>query len=144
MNYEVKCCAFGTPATLSPNYPEGASSEVIREIDEATAAWYGDYMRGEVHYLSPEAIDRGFRFHSTLGDDERGPYRFIQVLGTDLLCRHGKYFVNPKDENDHRMTDDALPVVMPVNYKTELMAEENADKVVAPKSIKIEGIENDS
>jgi hypothetical protein len=141
MQYKVTCSALGTEVDLAVNYPEGATDEMIRAADEQARLWFQDYMRGEVGFLCEQALDLGFRFHSTLAPEERGPYRFIRQFGADILCRHGKYFVNAADENDHRMVDDHTKVVLPINRKAELTAKENADKVVAPKNITVEGQE---
>jgi len=138
MEYVVHCSALGTEVILVVDYPPEADEDVIRVANEQAVLWYEDYQKGDVGFLCDEALDIGFRFHSTLAHDEMGPYRFIRQFGSDILCRHGKYFVNPKDENDHRMTDDATQIVLPINRKVELTAEENADKVAPPGKIIVE------
>ena len=141
MIYTVHCSAIGTEVQLPVNYAPESTPEMISAANEQARLWYQDYQNGEVGFLCEQALNMGFRFHSTLALDEMGPYRFIRQFGADILCRHGKYFVDAADENNHAMTDDATKVVLPVNRKAELIAKENADQVVAPKSIVVEGQE---
>ena len=129
----VKCIVTGKEQVLQPNYPENASEEEIRAVNEAAAAWYAEYLRGEVHFLSEEALDGGFRFHSTLSVGEQMGYRFLKNLGTDILCREARYFVNPADANDMRMTDNLFVGVKPKNMKDEIIRNRNADKPAFPQ-----------
>jgi hypothetical protein len=128
----VTCVALGHTEELLPNYPTGATVEQIAEVDSSVRAWFEDYRNGEVFFLSAEAIDKGFRFFSTLEIEERPEFRFVKELGGDVLCRHSRWFVNPADAKDLRMTD-GLEFGKPVNRRGELLAQENADKVKVPR-----------
>lgn len=129
----VTCIALGTQHELKPNYPDDATEEQIREVNEGAKLWFQEYLRGEVHFLSEEALDKGFRFHSTLSLEEQPSFRFLRELGTDVLCRENRYFVNPADKNDHRMTDGLVVYVEPENQRQKLLAKENADQVKVPR-----------
>lgn len=136
MDYIVTCCALGTTHELQPNYPDGATDEQVREINEATRVWYREYLDGDVHFLSEEALDKGFRFHSTLSLEEMPGFRFLRELGTDVLCRESRYFVNPADKNDHRMTDGLVVFQEPINRRRELLSRDAAEpKPKVPKII---------
>ena len=136
---QVKCCVLGTVVDLVTNYPTDTSPEMVAEIDVAAAAWLRDYHAGEVFFLSPEALDKGFAFWNHLELEERPSYRFVKELGTDILCRHSKYFVNPADQNDFRMVDDVAKVVMPVNRAKILLSKDSTERIVLPTRIFAEG-----
>jgi len=72
--------------------PTGLDSEIIEGL-----------VQGEIGYLSKEARDNGWSFFTQLSDAEVLEYRQVREVGGDLLMRHLRYFVTPRDITDERM-----------------------------------------
>lgn len=131
---KVVCLVTGKTHTLAPNYPKEASQEEIQAINAAAEEWYLDYLNGEVFFLSEEALDAGFRFWSSLALAERPGFKFVRELGSDILCRELRYFVNPKDSKDLRMVDNIYRgAQLPKNRKDEIVRNKNASRPIFPQ-----------
>jgi len=65
-----------------------------------------DYRENASRYLSVEALDKGWRWLSSLSVRELTVFKTVKQFPDDTLMRELRYFKNPADELSIEMNDD--------------------------------------
>jgi hypothetical protein len=65
-----------------------------------------DYRENASRYLSMEALDKGWRWLSSLSVQEMTTFRSVKQFPDDTLMRELKYFKHPANETNFEMIDE--------------------------------------